>query len=408
MKLMTKQITKFKETEIGLIPEEWVFEALEKHADIIMGQSPESVFYNNNGRGLSFMQGIRTFGEKYPTYDTHTTKITKLAKKGSVLLSVRAPVGEVNIVDRDICIGRGLMAINSGNNEFIYQLFKAFKSYVVGKETGTVYGSVTRDDIAKLKFPFPSKNEQKQIAEILSSLDDKIELNRQINVNLEKIASSLFKHWFVDFEFPDKNGKPYKSSGGKMIDSELGEIPEGWKVISLGECIKFEKGKKPKEAAEEKKEGFIPQILIETFDTGKSLFANPEGSVIANKMDILMVMDGASSGRIEYGHYGIIGSTLARIGLKSLITNEFLYFLLKTKEQNIKESTTGTSIPHADKEKIKNYLFALPENNLINQFSSIATEIMNQILINRAEVICLSNMRDSLLPRLMNGKIRVK
>jgi len=193
----TEIATKFKDTDIGLIPEEWEFDSLDNHADVLMGQSPESKFYNNI-EGTPFLQGIRTFGEKYPTYDTYTTKVTKLAPGGSVLLSVRAPVGEVNIADRDVCIGRGLMSINSKNNEFIYQLFKAFKDYVVGKETGTVYGSVTREVIAKLKFPFPPQAEQDKISEILSSIDDKIELNRNINNNLEKIAIYLFKQWFVD------------------------------------------------------------------------------------------------------------------------------------------------------------------------------------------------------------------
>ena len=161
--MTTATTTKFKETDIGLIPKEWGFEALEKHASILMGQSPESDFYNQSENGTAFLQGIRTFGEKYPSYDTWTTKVTKLAKSGSVLLSVRAPVGEVNIATRDICIGRGLMAINGKSNEFLFQLFKAYKSYVVGKETGTVYGSVTKDDIAKIKFPFPLEQEQREM-----------------------------------------------------------------------------------------------------------------------------------------------------------------------------------------------------------------------------------------------------
>ena len=226
--------SKFKETEIGKIPEEWTFEELDKHAKIIMGQSPESDCYNSDGNGTLFLQGIRTFGNLYPKYDTWTTKVTKLAKKDSVLLSVRAPVGEVNFADNDVCIGRGLMSIDGKNNKFIFYLFKAYKDYVMSKETGTVYGSVTRDDISKLQFPFPNSIEQEDIAKILSDLDSKIELNQQMNQTLEAIAQAIFKHWFVDFEFPNEKGKPYKSSDGEMVDSELGEIPKGWKVEKLG------------------------------------------------------------------------------------------------------------------------------------------------------------------------------
>ena len=102
-------LTKYKETEIGKIPEDWQFGELGLYAKIIMGQSPESSFYNSNGNGVPFLQGVRTFGSLHPNYDTWTTKITKLAKENSVLLSVRAPVGEVNIADKDVCIGRGLI-----------------------------------------------------------------------------------------------------------------------------------------------------------------------------------------------------------------------------------------------------------------------------------------------------------
>src|SRR3989339_327088 len=242
---MDKVQTAFKETEIGPIPEDWVFTPLQNHAEILMGQSPESDYYNNAGEGVPFLQGIRTFGDKYPTYDAWTTQTTKLAKSGSVLLSVRAPVGEVNIATQDICIGRGLVAINGEDNEYIYQIFKAFKKYVIGKETGTVYGSVTSNDIARLHFPFPPLPEQRRIAEVLSSLDDKIELNRKMNKTLESIAQAIFKRWFIDFEFPNEKGKPYKSSGGRMVESELGLIPEGWEIMPLDEVADITIGRTP-------------------------------------------------------------------------------------------------------------------------------------------------------------------
>ena len=167
-----------------------------------MGQSPESSFYNSTGDGILFLQGIRTFGYLHPEYDTWTTKVTKIAKKGSVLLSVRAPVGEVNLADKDICIGRGLMSIDGENNKFIFYLFKAYKDYVTSKETGTVYGAVTRDDITKLPLPFPGEKEQQEVANTLFSIDSKIELNQHMNRTLESIGRTIFKHWFVDFEFP--------------------------------------------------------------------------------------------------------------------------------------------------------------------------------------------------------------
>lgn len=417
---MNNKAEKFKETEIGFIPKEWTFEVLEKHADILMGQSPESVFYNNSGDGLSFLQGIRTFSDKYPTYDTYTTKITKLAKQGSVLLSVRAPVGEVNIADRDICIGRGLVAINSENNEFIFQLFKAFKKYVVGKETGTVYGSITKDDVAKLEFPFPSRNEQTQIAEILSSLDDKIELNRKINDNLEKIASSLFKRWFVDFEFPDKNGKPYKSSGGRMVESEIGNIPDNWRVGIISDLISIDSGFSFSSSIfdENGKYGLITiknvqdgDFLRQCSNYIKNLPDKMPGYCKLKNGDILLSLTG-NVGRIciVNGENYLLNQRVAALNPIKEMNRAFTYFLFRQKyfQDLLINISRGTAQQNLSPVETKNLEIIIPQNNTLKLFSEACNNIFLKIVNNLIEINNLSDLRDSLLPKLMSGKIRVK
>lgn len=156
-------------------------------AKINMGQSPKSDSFNSEGKGTPFLQGNRSFGFKYPTIDTFTINVTKIAKQGEVLLSVRAPVGDINIAPSEICIGRGLCAIdmNNGNNEFLYYLLKCYVPLLMKKENGTVFGSINKNDICNFEIHIPSGiNKQNKIARILAELDKKIEINNTINKNL--------------------------------------------------------------------------------------------------------------------------------------------------------------------------------------------------------------------------------
>ena len=145
--------------------------------DINMGQSPKSEFYNNSGNGLPFLQGNRTFGYKYPFYDTYTLQPTKIAKAGDVIMSVRAPVGDLNIITKDICIGRGLCSLRMKNNnqEFLFYLMKYYSRDLINKESGTVFGSINRNDISSLEVDIPENIEtQQKIANILCAIDDKV------------------------------------------------------------------------------------------------------------------------------------------------------------------------------------------------------------------------------------------
>ena len=160
---------------------------LEDIADVTMGQSPKSEFYNSDGEGMPFLQGNRTFGTMYPTFDTYTTKVTKMAKAGDVIMSVRAPVGDLNFTPVDMCLGRGVCGIRmkDGNQKFLFYLLKYYMPLLLKKESGTVFGSVNRNDINGLEVDIPEEeSDQKIIARYLTMLDEKIEMNEKINKNL--------------------------------------------------------------------------------------------------------------------------------------------------------------------------------------------------------------------------------
>ena len=200
-------------------------------ANVNMGQSPKSEFYNTKGEGMPFLQGVRTFGDMYPYIDTFTTKAHKIAEKGEILFTVRAPVGDVNICPEKICIGRGLASISSENNIFLYYLLRNSKKKFNNVSTGTIYSSINKKELENLEFMIPNNEDCIKIANILFCLDKKIEVNNKIIANLEEQAQAIFKSWFVDFE-------PFQD--GNFVESEQGMIPEGWEVSITGEEFNIE------------------------------------------------------------------------------------------------------------------------------------------------------------------------
>ena len=160
---------------------------LEEIVDITMGQSPKSEYYNNEGNGYPFLQGNRTFGFKYPVFDTYTEVMTKPAKAGDVIMSVRAPARDLNITPVDKRLGRGVCSLRmkNGNQSFLYNMMKYYIPNHLKKKSGTVFGSVNLKDISGLEIDIPNDEQvQSIIARYLEAIDDKIELNNMINNNL--------------------------------------------------------------------------------------------------------------------------------------------------------------------------------------------------------------------------------
>ncbi|MGC9049258.1 MAG: restriction endonuclease subunit S, partial [Patescibacteria group bacterium] len=196
-----------------------------------MGQSPSSRFYTLQQEGLPFYQGVTDFGDRFPKKSIYCINPIKIAEHGDVLFSVRAPVGEVNVAVEKCCIGRGVAALSmkNGNNIFLYYLLKMYAKQLKSIAGGTTYESINKDQIENIEFLIPEDSkEQKRIADILSAFDEKIEVNSKIIKTLEEMASAIFKEWFINFKFPGWEKT-------KFVDSELGKIPEGWRIGYLGD-----------------------------------------------------------------------------------------------------------------------------------------------------------------------------
>ena len=340
-----------------------------------MGQSPSGSSYNNNGRGIPFLQGNKTFGFLYPTIDTWTTEPKKIGKKNSVLMSVRAPVGDLNIANKDICIGRGLCSIEmkNGNNQYLYYLLKNSIKKIKMKSTGTVFESINRKELENIEILDFDKSQQKKISKVLFDIDKKIELNIQTNDNLLKIGLELLKENF-----------------NKKTEYEV-----------LSNAIKFVKGKRPLDITPEIKEKYKKYLTIACLNGQESNYADPTKMVLSNN-DLLMVMDGASSGDVYYTGQGIVGSTLSRIDcIDSNYISEFIYFIMKYYKDLIQSKNTGSAIPHTDKVFVGN----LKVPKLLIEEQEKYKTLLYKILKNMNENKILEQLRDTLLPKLMNGEI---
>ena len=344
-------------------------------ADINMGQSPSGSSYNNNGRGIPFLQGNKTFGFLYPTIDTWTTEPKKIGKKNSVLMSVRAPVGDLNIANKDICIGRGLCSIEmkNGNNQYLYYLLKNSIKKIKMKSTGTVFDSINRKELENIEILDFNKSQQKKISKVLFDIDKKIELNIQTNDNLLNIGMELLKEDF-----------------NKTSELEI-----------LSNVIKFVKGKKPLDITTDEKDGYDKYLTIACLNGQELNYADTTKMVLSNN-DLLMVMDGASSGDVYFGGQGIVGSTLSRVDcMDSNYIPEFIYFVMKYYKDLIQSKNTGSAIPHTDKV----FVGTLEIPKLLKEHQEKYKILLEKIQSNIYQNETLTHLRDTLLPKLMNGEI---
>ena len=379
-------------------------------AEITMGQSPRSEYYNSNEEGMPFLQGNRTFGDKYPNFDTYTTNPTKIAIVNDVIMSVRAPVGDLNITPKKICLGRGVCSIHmkNGNQDFLYYLMKYYVKDILNRECGTVFGSVNKNDISSLIVKIPERfEEQKKISSILSVLDDKIELNKKINRNLEAQAQAIFKSWFIDFE-------PFKN--GKFIDSELGRIPEGWVCKKLKDFVEIKRGSSPRPIQDYLSGSGYNWLKISDATSESSPFIfnikeHIKKSGISQTVYLvageLVLSNSATPGIPKF----LDVNTCIHDGWlwfsNSKLSYEFLYLFFFYKRRDFISLGNGSVFTNLKTDIVKDALFVYPNKAVMDEFDKITKTIFENIKIRSRESQRLTQLRDALLPKLMSGELTI-
>lgn len=330
----------------------------------------------------------------------------KMLPKGSVLFSSRAPIGYVAITANDMCTNQGFKSVipnEETDSEFLYYLLKYNKDNIASQGSGTTFAEVSGKTMKEIEVMVPKEtDDQRRIASILSSLDRKIELNNKINADLEEMAQAIFKNWFVDFE-------PFKD--GKFVDSELGMIPEGWKVGSLYEYVKVVYGAPYKSAKFNDNGEGLPLIRIRDLKNCNPQFYTPEilpQTEYVNMGDIVAGMDAEFVPHIWKGNTGLLNQRVCKLmPQQTSISNLFVLYLMKPELEFVQSYKTGTTVSHLGKADIDKFVVVLPPLEVVEECSKILDSILQRIKNISAESRTLSTLRDTLLPRLMSGELEI-
>jgi len=361
-------------------------------------------------------------GSRFESGDTLFARITPCLENGKIS-QVKELENGVGFGSTEFLIFRGRKGIS--NTDFVYYL--SLSDDVRGFAEQNMVGTSGRQRVSWQAFEnlilnLPDLPTQTAIAEILSSLDDKIELNNKINQELENLAQTLFKQWFIDFEFPNEKGEPYKSSGGAMVDSELGQIPKGWEVVSFKDTIEKyidNRGKTPPvisdgipivEVKHMSDSSIFPSLKTQKF-VSQEVYENWFRAYLEED-DLLMSTVG-TIGRLNITPkdeiFAIAQNVLGLRFKKEILTQLYMFCLMRSKLFNDEINsrliiTVQASIKRSDLEKIP---VVIPDYSILNNFDIQVRTLFDEISNLTKENQELTNLRDMLLPKLISGVLEV-
>ncbi|MDD2340766.1 MAG: restriction endonuclease subunit S [Methanosarcina sp.] len=416
--------TKFKETEIGMIPEEWNTISIDKvksenHYAVAMGPFGSNITKDNFiDSGVPVIRGGNIEDFRFNEEDfVHVSeeKAEELkassAVSGDIVITHRGTLGQVGIIPENskyskYIVSQSQMKLTCNekivNPFFVYYFLKSKKGQYLllrnKSQTGVPAIARPTTSLKEIKIPLPLLEEQNSIVDTLRFLDNKIELNRQMNKTLEQIAQTLFKHWFIDFEFPDENGNPYKSSGGRMVDSELGEIPEGWGVKKVDEILELAYGKALKEDIR------IPGSTPVYGSNGQVGWHNQKlvdgpGIVVGRK---------GNPGTVNWVHTHFYPIDTTFYVIPKNLVRSLYYLLYALKKQDLPSLAADSAVPGLNRNMVYMNKMIVPKKNILDLFDVYLNNIYQKIQVNEEQSRVLGSIRDSLLPKLMSGKIRVQ
>jgi type I restriction enzyme S subunit len=346
----------------------------------------------------------------------------KMLGRDTILITARGTVGAMCMLAEPMAFNQtcyGLVAMRNTDPAYLYYALKASLSDIATISYGTVFNTITMSSFDALKIPQPPLPEQRAIAHILGTLDDKIELNRRMNQTLEEMAQALFKSWFVDFE-------PFREQG--MQDSPLGEIPVGWRVGKLSEIADFIKGVSYRSSDLQESDtalvtlksiarggGYQPEGLkpyIGEYDSQQELHP---GDVVVAHTDLTQKAEVLGRAARVQAHPKVrtmvasLDLVIVRpIGEKA--SNEFLYGLLSREEfrEYAYSYANGTTVLHLSTKALPEYRCVLPTPDVIDSFTKLVRPLYAVFDNNEIQNRTLASIRDTLLPKLLSGEIRVK
>lgn len=353
-----------------------------------------------------------------------------LAFPNDLVFTHRGTIGQVGLIKKGkypyYLVSQSQVKLSVNKNfldpKFLFYWFKSpIGQYELLKNSAQVgvpsIASPTKS-LKEIDISIPPLTTQKAIAEILSSLDDKIELNNQINQNLEALAQAIFKQWFVDFEFPNENGEPYKSSGGEMVDSELGEIPKDWLIGKISDFTKTTSGGTPsRKILDYYENGKIR--WVKSKELNNSMFFDTEEKITEEGLknssakllppySVLIAMYGAT-----VGQFGLItkeatcNQAICAVLPSEILPYSFNYLFFQNYRKQFEHFAVGSAQQNISQELIKSISIKIPPKGKMEYFHASLLPLLQKIESNCLENNSLIDLRNNLLPKLISGELEV-
>lgn len=384
--------------------------------------NPENLKNNNKLEFINYLDTanitegrIDEIKKMYPNGEKIPSRAKRIVQINDVIYSSVRPnlkhYGILKKVEKNLIASTGFIVLRAKHlkisPDYLYNFLRLEKNieFVSGiaETSTTTYPSITSKVLEDLEIDLPPLETQEKIASILSALDDKIEINNEMNKTLEEMAQTLFKRWFIDFDFPNENGEPYRSSGGKMVDSELGEIPEGWEVEELGKISTLSAGgDKPQSFSKIQTSDYtIPIYSNGVENEGLYGFTN-EAKIFEKGVTV------SARGTIGYiclrqVPYVPIVRLVSIVPNVNILSSEYLYYYLKKVEIH----STGTTQQQLTVPQFKRTKILIPNFEVLKIFTEKVESMINLLEKNKSENKNISLIRDTLLPKLMSGEIEV-
>lgn len=369
---------------------------LEDVLDIKYGKNQKKVKDDNGPYPILGTGGLMGYATEY-LYD-----------KPSVLIGRKGSISKVRYIDEPFWTVDTLF-YTIVNEEIVYPKFIYYYLSQIDfnyYNEGTTIPSLRTQTLNQIILNLPDLKYQAKILKMVNPIEERIELNNSIISNLEELAQTLFKRWFVDFEFPNEEGKPYKSSGGKMVESELGMIPEGWRHEVLKNItINSDRKRIPLSKLErEKRKSIYPYYgaasLMDYVDDyifeGVHVLVGEDGTVIDDKGYPIM--------QYVWGKFWVNNHAHVLQG-KGDFSSEYIYLLLK--RTNVTNIVTGAVQPKINQTNLNKISVIVPDKETLNSFDEIINSIFTEIRSLKDESDSFVSLRDTLLPKLLSGEIEL-
>lgn len=326
---------------------------------------------------------------------------TKMLEKGDLIISARGTVGAIAQLTKPMAFNQSCFGLRGKKNkletDYLYYWLKNYVDILLNKSQGSVFNTINLSTFDDIKIDLPNIENQRSISNFLTLLDNKIQINNQINQELEAMAKTLYDYWFVQFDFPDQNGKPYKSSGGKMVyNPELKrEIPEGWGVEKLKYFLTIKNGKDHKHLQDGKfavyGSGGIMRTVADYLYSGESILFPRKGTL----NNVMYVNE--EFWTVDTMFYSEVNKN-----------NSALYVFYSVKDIDFNKLNTGTGVPSMTSSILYDLNIIVPEENILEKFNTIVKQNYETIKLNNIQNQELNQLRDWLLPMLMNGQVKVE